>query len=593
MNQIDYLTMGFWGRTGNKIGNFFRDLLGPIGQTGSIVKAADPRSRIAVIGEYLAPGFGYLLHGRVEKGLAGLAVWALYLWYMVSAGWRQILGQANLEFLNMQAVSLVLTLVMLYIYLRLLSNTLKDARSRARGERIEGSYIAGLCRGFTRGARFCLSQYGRTFRAASPLIKVSMVVPFFVMGVAQFLQKQFVKGLLFLAIQGGYIAYMALTGVEDLIGLFTLRVEGVQSNFCIVYGLVCIFLTLTFLMVYVKSISVSVENAVAISRGERPARFRQEIADLAGKKFYQVLLLVPILGAVLFTILPLSFMILMAFTDYGTSGTLPITNLKYLSWTGLQSFEQLFTLSANLKAFVNVVSWSIIWTVFATLTCYFGGIFLALLINKPCFRHKTLFRSMFVVVMAVPQFVSLRVMYVMFHEHGPINALLTKSWGLVDAAIPFWQDPLYAKILIIVINMWVGIPYFMLLCSGLLMNIPKDLYEYAQTEGASKWYMFRKITFPHLLFMTTPLLISNFVSNINNFNVIWLLTGGGPMGQGTGGTAGATDILITWLFKLTMQNNPEYNLGAAIGILMFLISATLSLVVFRRSSAYNKEEEFQ
>ena len=142
----------------------------------------------------------------VEKGLAGLAVWALYLWYMVSAGWRQIIGQGNLEFLNMQLVSVVVTLAMAYIYLRMLSNTLKDAGARSRGERIEGSYIAALCRGFLRSARFCLSQYGRTFRASSPLIKISMVIPFFVMGAAQFLQRQFVKGLLFLAIQGAYIA---------------------------------------------------------------------------------------------------------------------------------------------------------------------------------------------------------------------------------------------------------------------------------------------------------------------------------------------------------------------------------------------------
>ena len=93
--------------------------------------------------------------------------------------------------------------------------------------------------------------------------------------------------------------------------------------------------------------------------------------------------------------------------------------------------------------------------------------------------------------------------------------------------------------------------------------------------------------------MTTPLLITNFISNINNFNVIWFLTNGGPTGLGTGGSAGGTDILITWLYKLTMQHNPEYNIGAAIGIIMFIISASLSLIIYRRSAAYNREEEYQ
>src|SRR5690606_29291740 len=103
---------------------------------------------------------------------------------------------------------------------------------------------------------------------------------------------------------------------------------------------------------------------------------------------------------------------------------------------------------------------------------------------------------------------------------------------------------------------------------------------------------FRYITLPYIMFMTGPLLIANFVSNINNFNVIWLLTGGGPEGAGTGGVAGGTDILITWLYKLTMMDNPKYNIGSAIGLIMFIISASLSIIIYRRSSSYQKEEDF-
>lgn len=135
----------------------------------------------------------------------------------------------------------------------------------------------------------------------------------------------------------------------------------------------------------------------------------------------------------------------------------------------------------------------------------------------------------------------------------------------------------------------------MLIISGLLLNIPKDNYEAAEIDGASKWQIFKKITFPYILFATTPLLITQFVHNMNNFNVIWLLTGGGPMGQGTGGVAGGTDIFITWLYKLTMYNLnvAEYDIGAAIGIIMFIISALISLGIFKRTSAYKREEEFR
>ncbi len=215
-----------------------------------------------------------------------------------------------------------------------------------------------------------------------------------------------------------------------------------------------------------------------------------------------------------------------------------------------------------------------------------------MLLAKKSVKPKILYRSLFVVAMAVPQFVTLRVMNTMFNEYGPINTVLM-NWGLIDTRIAFWDNLLSAKTLIVLVNMWVGIPYYMLLISGLLLNIPKDYYEAASIEGASKRQQFAKITFPHIFFMTSPLLITSFVSNINNFNVIWLLTGGAPLGQGTGGVAGGTDILITWLYKLTMQNNPEYNLGAAIGIVMFILSAVISLIIFRQSSAYKKEEEFR
>jgi arabinogalactan oligomer/maltooligosaccharide transport system permease protein len=216
-----------------------------------------------------------------------------------------------------------------------------------------------------------------------------------------------------------------------------------------------------------------------------------------------------------------------------------------------------------------------------------------MLLNKKCIKGKIVYRSLFVIAMALPQFVSLLVVRTMFSDNGPINALL-KNWGWITNNITFWETPSLAKTIIIVINMWVGIPYYMLLMSGLLLNIPKDQYEAADIEGASSWQRFTSITFPEIFYMTTPLLITSFVSNINNFNVIYFLNGGGDPAT-ISGTAGSTDILITWLYKLTFKSGgqPDYNLAAALGIIMFLISASVSLIVFRRSKAYQQEEEFR
>ena len=147
-----------------------------------------------------------------------------------------------------------------------------------------------------------------------------------------------------------------------------------------------------------------------------------------------------------------------------------------------------------------------------------------------------------------------------------------------------------AKITIIIVNIWIGIPYTILSTTGILMNIPEDLYESARIDGASPFVQFTKITLPYLIFVTTPQLISTFVGNINNFNVIFLLSGGGPsnvhMFQ-----AGETDLLVTWLYKLTMNNN-DNNLAAAIGIIVFIICGTLSLITFNNTKSVKDEGAF-
>ena len=123
-----------------------------------------------------------------------------------------------------------------------------------------------------------------------------------------------------------------------------------------------------------------------------------------------------------------------------------------------------------------------------------------------------------------------------------------------------------------------------------LMNIPADLYESSRIDGANTFQQFTNVTLPYMIFVMTPTLISSFTGNINNFNIIYLLSGGGP--TYIGDSAGQTDLLVTWLYKLTMDNQ-DYNLAAVIGILTFVVLATVALITYRSSGSYKNEEGFK
>ncbi|MBQ5927215.1 MAG: sugar ABC transporter permease [Clostridia bacterium] len=285
-------------------------------------------------------------------------------------------------------------------------------------------------------------------------------------------------------------------------------------------------------------------------------------------------------------------MVLIAFTNYDFNHMPPG---KLFSWVGLANFKNMFLISSDggfATAFIRVLVWTFVWAFFATFTNYIIGMLIALLINKKGIKLKKLWRTLFVIAIAVPQFVTLLLMQKILDRSGILNVITGADvlW-LTDTR---W-NALIPRLAIIVVNIWIGVPYTLLLCSGLLLNVPKDFYEAARIDGASGTQIFLKITLPYMLHMTTPYLITQFVGNINNFNVIWLLTGGGPVDSVRYGNtqAQATDLLVTWLYRLTTDANPRYNVASVIGIVIFVISAVLSLITFNKSSANKHEEAFQ
>ena len=294
----------------------------------------------------------------------------------------------------------------------------------------------------------------------------------------------------------------------------------------------------------------------------------------------------PFMMLMIFTIVPLVYMMLMAFTNYSKVGD----HLTLFDWVGMDNFISLFDSTSALgRQFVPVLTWTLIWAFFATFLNFFAGTVMAMIINRPSTRLKGFWRTVFSLTIAVPQFVSLLIIRTMFKPEGAVNSFLM-DMGWIETALPFFTDAMWARVTIIVINMWVGIPYTVMSVTGLLQNIPAAQYEAARIDGANAFQQFMNVTRPYMIFVMTPTLISSFTGNINNFNIIYLLSGGGP--TYVGDSAGQTDLLVTWLYKLTIDNQ-QYNLAAVIGILTFIVLATVSLITYRNSGSYKNEEGFK
>lgn len=426
---------------------------------------------------------------------------------------------------------------------------------------------------------------------------------FLFMGIGNLAKKQIGKGILFLLIEAGFISFMINLGFLNIKHLISLGgqeqqkvwsenlgvyvyTKGDNSLLMLLYGVATVFLIIGFIILWRGSIKNAYEAECVKASGRKPNSFGDDIKNLFDKDLHKFLLTMPTLGIIIFTVLPLVFMICMAFTNYSKVDAHTII----FNWVGLTNFEKVLNFSDSIGAtFWSVLGWTIIWAISATFSCYILGMILAMLINRKETKAKAFWRFNFILSVAIPQFVSLLIMRTMFGRNGIVNVLLTQN-NLIDTPLPFWDNATWARVMIIVINLWIGIPFTILQITGVLQNIPADLYEAAKVDGAGPVKSFFKITLPYMLFVTGPYLITTFTANVNNFNVIYLLTAGRPTPVGS--TAGKTDLLVTWLYSLTIDNQ-YYNLGAVIGILTFIVLAIVSLSTYHKTSAYNNEEGFQ
>ena len=459
------------------------------------------------------------------------------------------------------------------------------------------------------------SDIAKTFKDGDWKTKGS----FLVMGLGSMARGQVLRGILFLLFEIVFIVYMVLPqgGAYWLSKLDTLGDQGPHKEMVMQYGqsvetyvpgdnsfriLLYGVLTLFFIVAFLYTWRLNVkQNKIAeeILRSGKPLRSgKDDLHSLVDDQFHKTLLALPLTGILVFTVLPIVFMVLVAFTNYDAEHD-GLNNL--FTWVGMDNFNTMFNWTAGGKsysaAFGEILTWTLIWAFFATFTNYFLGMLVAMMINKKGIKLKKLWRTVLVMTIAIPQFISLLYVSKMFAKNGLINlSLINLGWILPGQELPFWEDPTWARITVILINIWIGIPYLMLIATGILMNIPQDLYESARIDGAKPVQQFTKITLPYMLFITGPYLLTSFTGNMNNFNVIYLLTGGGPTNASisTGGAAvGHTDLLITWLFKITMEGGNKYYMASVVGILVFLVVAVISLVVYSLLPSIKNEEDFQ
>lgn len=450
-------------------------------------------------------------------------------------------------------------------------------------------------------------------------VKLSLLI----MGAGYVKRKQYIKGLIVTIFQAAVLFYIGVIGVpylEKLTSLGTVEREMVfniqtmknevndydHSFKILLFGIITVAVIAAFIILYLGNIKKVYDLQRLEESGKHINSFVEDIKDLMDKKFHITLLFFPIMGVIIFTVIPLIIMIAVAFTNYDQNH-LPPSSL--FTWVGVKNFKALFTTSLTSTfgySFRRILVWTLVWAFFATFTTYIGGIMLAMFINNKKTKYKKLWRTLFVISIAVPQFVTLLLVRNFFADLGIVNTICSnlgitdflKNIGLVKENlnyIPFLTDPNWAKFMIILINIWVGVPYLMLIATGVLMNIPSELTEAAKIDGANNIQIFIHITMPYMLFVTGPYLVTSFVQNINNFNIIYLLTQDVYVTQNqllANSEAKEVDLLVTWLYRLT-QEYYNYKMAAVIGIAVFIICAGFTLLAFNSMIKGDKEEAFQ
>ena len=383
-------------------------------------------------------------------------------------------------------------------------------------------------------------------------------------GLGQIYNKQKAKGYIFLGVTLVFLAYFFGIGLEELSKLVTLgTVRGKDNSlFILIRGAFHLIITVVYLMFYALNIKDAGTVAKRINNGIRVPKTLKEMVNAIYENGFPYLLIIPSYIAMTFAIIfPVLVTLMIAFTNYDFKHTARFT---LLDWIGLQNFTNMWTLSTFRSAFTSVLGWTLIWALAASTLQIVLGILTAIISNQPFIKGKRIFGVIFLLPWAVPAFITILTFSNMFNDSiGAINAqvlpLFAKIFPFLDGVlIPWKTDPTWTKIALIMMQGWLGFPYIYVLTLGMILAV------------------------------AAPTLISQYTFNFNNFSIIYLFNDGGP--GSVGGNAGSTDILISWIYKLTTNSSPQYSMAAAVTLIISLIVISISMIAFKKLHAFDMED---
>lgn len=367
-------------------------------------------------------------------------------------------------------------------------------------------------------------------------------------------------------------------------GIVTLGEQIPRDNsvFLLAEGILAIIILFFGVTLYWLNIRDAYKNGQRRDLQLPVTSLRESYLNLVEQGYPYVISGPAILLLIFAVIFPIMFSFALAFTNYDLYHSPPA---HLFDWVGFKTFANIFTVDIWRSTFFDVLGWTVVWTLLASTLQITIGVFLAILVNQKDLKLKRFIRTMFVLPWAVPGFVTILVFAGMFNDSfGAINNDILAFFSI--SPIPWMTDALWTRVALILIQGWLGFPYIFIVTTGILQSIPEDLYEAAVIDGATSWDKFMNITLPVILTSMAPTLITQYTFNFNNFNIIYLFNGGGPATPGS--TAGGTDILVSWIYKLTMQSS-QYALAAALTILLSVFVIAIAMWQFRKSNSFNQE----
>ncbi|MGJ0994127.1 carbohydrate ABC transporter permease [Enterococcus casseliflavus] len=412
-------------------------------------------------------------------------------------------------------------------------------------------------------------------------------------GGGQFKNGQKFKAGLFFAAFLIFLVEMLLFGGQALYNFVTLGSVPMEDNslFLLIEGTLQVIVTVIFIIFWVLNIKDAYQVRQSIEKGFPVAVTRKEFFKKLYEDGFAYLLTIPAyLVMIVAIIFPVMVTLFMAFTNYDFRH-IPPANL--IDWIGFSNFTNIFTLSSYRDTFVKVFSWTVIWTVLATTLQITLGILTAVVANQKFVKFRRVFGVIFLLPWAVPAFITIMSFSNMFNDTaGAINTQvipLLNNLPFVDIGNIAWKTvPFWTKTAIILIQGWLGFPYIYVMVSGILQSISEDLYEAAKMDGANALQRFRNITLPAIFLVAAPTFVTQYTGNFNNFSMIYLFNEGGP--GSLGGNAGSTDILISWIYKLTTGGSPQYSIASALTLIISFVVISISLLVFKKTNAFNMED---